>query len=44
MSCSVSGHTNRIVFLSSVREHEKHKGMNITKIDIREKGGVRNVK
>ena len=40
----MSGSTNQIVFLSSVRECEKHKGINITRISIREKGGVRNVK
>ena len=47
MNCLVSGSTNRIVFLSFVRErvrHEGHKRMNITKISIKEKGGVRNVK
>ena len=43
MSCSVSGSTNRIVFLSSVRECEKHKGINITRIGMRERSGVRNV-
>ena len=31
-------------FLSSVRERERHKEKDITKINIREKGGVRNVK
>ena len=43
----MSGSTNRIVFLSFVRErvrHEGHKRMNIVRIDIGEKGGVRNVK
>ena len=47
MSCSVSGCTNRIAFLSFVRECEGikgHKGMNIVRINIEEKGGVRNVK
>ena len=39
MSCLVSGSTNRIAFLSSVREHERHKGINVTRIVMREKSG-----
>ena len=42
----MSGCTNRIVFLSFVHERESikgHKGMNITRIDIKEKSGVGNV-
>ena len=39
----MSGSTNRFMFLSSVRERERHKGINITRIDIREKGEIRNV-
>ena len=44
MSCLVTSNTNQIVFLLSVCECERHKGKNITKINIRKKGGVRNVK
>ena len=43
----MSGSTNRIAFLSFVRERVRHeglKGMNITKISITERGGIRNVK
>ena len=34
----MSGSTNRIVFLSTVREHKRHKGMNLTRISIKGKG------
>ena len=40
----MSGRTNQIVSLLFVRECEMHKGVNIAKISIKEKGGVRNVK
>ena len=36
--------TNRVVFLSSVHEREGIRNENITRIDIREKGGVKNVR
>ena len=41
----MSGSTNRIVFLSFVHERASIRGMgmNITKIIIKKKGGVRNV-
>ena len=40
----MSGRTNRIVSLLFVCEREMHKGVNIAKISIKEKGGVRNAK
>ena len=44
MGCLVTSCTNQIVFLLSVREHESIKKRKIARINIREKGGVRNVK